>query len=249
MQLANQANKKRSIIRVFSDREAWLLFRLAAFGESIGWTFLISGVLLKKYVTHGVNWPVAIGGQIHGTLFILYLAVSILAGPSLAWRPRKALLAVAVSVPPYGSLVFERYEAKRRHALSTAARRELRVWAVIQKGNYLLALQPASSGSWRLPGGSVLAGETIATALARTTTAETLIAAEPDQLLRMQESTVKGNEILDFYYGIKNQSDYASYSATKSTTTINAIDELRFINPTSFTLFEAAQSTVLEQLT
>jgi integral membrane protein len=100
---------------LFTDKEAWLLFRLAAFGESVGWTCLILGLFVKYHVVHGANWPVAIGGQIHGVLFVFYLAMAVFGGASLRWKPGRALVAIAASVPPYGSLVFEQIESRRRH--------------------------------------------------------------------------------------------------------------------------------------
>lgn len=116
--------KRLEAMRPFKPNEAWLIFRMAAFGEAIGWTLLISGILIKRYVVHGNNIPVLIAGQIHGTLFILYFAASIILYPSLYWKRSRALVAVAASVPPYGSLLFERVEAyrQRRHNFQTRSR-------------------------------------------------------------------------------------------------------------------------------
>lgn len=100
--------------RPFTRDEAWLLFRLAAFAEAFGWTLLITGIALKKYAMHGNQAPVIIAGQFHGTLFIIYLAVSVVLYPSLRWRRWQAVLAVAASVPPYGSLVFEQWASRRQ---------------------------------------------------------------------------------------------------------------------------------------
>ena len=101
----------------FSASEAWTIFKLAAFGEAIGWTVLITGVILGHYLHSSL--PVLIAGQFHGILFLIYLATAVLASPSLFWRPGKILLAVACGVPPYGSLVFELWQAHRlnRHKL------------------------------------------------------------------------------------------------------------------------------------
>lgn len=102
--------------RPFSDEEAWFLFRLAAFAEAFGWTLLIIGIVLKRYVMHGNNAPVMIAGQIHGTLFLLYIAAAVIATPSMGWPVWKILLAGASSVPPYGSLVFEWLAGQQRSA-------------------------------------------------------------------------------------------------------------------------------------
>lgn len=102
--------------RPFTESEAWMLFRMAAFGEAIGWTLLIIGIGIEKYLTPGVHAAVPIAGRIHGTIFFAYLAACLVLYPSLGWSRRKALVALALSVPPYGSLVFEQYAAHKRHA-------------------------------------------------------------------------------------------------------------------------------------
>lgn len=102
--------------RPFTEHEAWLLFRLAAYSEAVGWTLLIAGIALKRYVLHGNNLPVLITGQFHGTLFIIYLVAAIGLYPSLGWSRLKSFVAILASAPPYGSLLFEQWAAhKRRH--------------------------------------------------------------------------------------------------------------------------------------
>jgi integral membrane protein len=98
----------------FTDDEAWLLFKLAAFGEAIGWSILISGLLIKHFLTPMSNIPVLLAGQIHGILFLTYIAAAFILSPSLKWSPRQAIGAALCSVPPYGSLVFELWAAHRR---------------------------------------------------------------------------------------------------------------------------------------
>jgi len=111
----NRLIQKFESVRPFSDHEAWVLFRLAAISEACGWTLLITGIGLKQYILHGNNLPVLIAGQFHGTIFILYVIAAIGLYPSLGWSRRKAFCAVLASVPPYGSLVFERWAASRRN--------------------------------------------------------------------------------------------------------------------------------------
>lgn len=106
--------KKFESFRPFTEREAWVLFRVSAIGETVGWSLLLLGICLKKYVFHGNDIPVKITGQFHGTLFLLYLVAAVVLYPSLGWRRRWALLAVAVSVPPYGALIFEQVAARLR---------------------------------------------------------------------------------------------------------------------------------------
>ncbi|HEX7368344.1 MAG TPA: DUF3817 domain-containing protein [Candidatus Saccharimonadales bacterium] len=100
--------------RPFTEHEAWLLFRVAALAEAGGWTMLITGLALKQYVLHGNNVPVLIAGQIHGMIFFAYIIAALGLYPSLGWTRYKAIIAGLASVPPYGSLLFERWEARQR---------------------------------------------------------------------------------------------------------------------------------------
>ena len=98
----------------FKDEEAWLLFKLAAFGEAVGWSLLISGLLIKHFWTPKSNIPVLLAGQTHGILFLIYIAASLVLAPSLSWSARRTIGAGLCSVPPYGSLIFELWAAHKR---------------------------------------------------------------------------------------------------------------------------------------
>lgn len=112
--------------RPFSDREAWTMFRIAAVAEAVGWTALIIGVICSELPVGWHDIPVAIAGRIHGMLFGAYIMATLAFGPSMQWSAIKVLAAALFSVPPYGSLVFEQWEARQRqHA---QARRAYRVF-------------------------------------------------------------------------------------------------------------------------
>jgi integral membrane protein len=111
------ALKRFESSRLFTESEAWMLFKLAAFGEAFGWTLLIAGILIKRFVMHGDDTAVLIAGQVHGMLFFAYFAAATMLYPSLGWGRWRALFAVAASVPPYGTLLIEQWAAyKRRNA-------------------------------------------------------------------------------------------------------------------------------------
>lgn len=109
----------------FTEDEAWLLFKLAAFAETAGWSLLISGLLIKHFITPRSDIPVLITGQIHGTFFLIYMSASLILSPSLGWSIKRSLLATACGVPPYGSLIFEIATAHKR------AHNQLRVLAAL----------------------------------------------------------------------------------------------------------------------
>lgn len=121
--------------RPFTADEAWWLYRLAAYGEALGWTLLISGLAVQKYLMHGNNDPVLVAGQLHGTLFLIYFAAAIVLYPSLRWSRPQALLAIIAGVPPYGSLVFEQWAARNRS--------RARLTVTVRNAYYRQLIQPA----------------------------------------------------------------------------------------------------------
>ncbi|MEO6761740.1 MAG: DUF3817 domain-containing protein [Candidatus Saccharimonadales bacterium] len=93
-----------------------MLFRLAAYGEAVGWTLLIAGIIAERYIVPGNHVPVLFVGQIHGTLFFGYMLASMGLYPTLRWPRWQAIVALMASVPPYGSLIFEQWASRRRNA-------------------------------------------------------------------------------------------------------------------------------------
>lgn len=115
---------------VFTADEGWMLFRLAAIGEACGWTLLVTGIAIGRYILPGNSIPVFIAGRVHGMLFLLYALAAVGLYPTLRWSRKRAFVALLMSVPPYGSIVFERwaYHVRRnsqfrtyRHCLVLAA--------------------------------------------------------------------------------------------------------------------------------
>jgi integral membrane protein len=101
-------------IKPFSEPEAWFIYKLAAFAEAIGWTLLIIAVVIRKYNLIGHSFVVVIAGRIHGTFFIAYFVILLVTYTSLNWSRQKFINAAIAGVPPYGSLVFEKWAAKKR---------------------------------------------------------------------------------------------------------------------------------------
>lgn len=115
--------------RIFTDAEAWALFRLAAYGEAVGWTFLVTGIILERLT--GSHTYVIIGGRVHGMLFFAYLAACVVLYPSLSWSRWRALFALAFSVPPYGTIVFEQWATWTRRAHGFKTYRHYLVYTVL----------------------------------------------------------------------------------------------------------------------
>jgi integral membrane protein len=101
--------RKLEASQPFTEREAWGLFRMAALGEAVGWTILITGIVVRKYKLPGHSFAVTLAGQIHGTLFIVYFGILIASYSSLRWPRKKFVLAALAGIPPYGTLLFEQW--------------------------------------------------------------------------------------------------------------------------------------------
>lgn len=100
--------------KIFTEEEAWTLFKLSAIAEACGWTLLIIGIGLSDYVFPGNHAPVLVAGRVHGILFLLYALASVGLYPALRWSRKRAFVALLASIPPYGSLAFEIWAAHKR---------------------------------------------------------------------------------------------------------------------------------------
>lgn len=84
-----------------------MLFKIAAITEAVGWSMLISGIVISTYITPGNEIAVQMAGRIHGTLFLIYVTAVLTLSPSLGFTLPKTIVAGLCSAPPYGSLIFE----------------------------------------------------------------------------------------------------------------------------------------------
>ena len=99
---------------IFTDKEAWGLFRIAAFVETFGWMCLLVGIAAVSQ-----DWPrsdayIAVGGSIHGIFYLFYLFIVIFAHRAMDWSVWRFIFAQLISVIPFGALVFELWVARRR---------------------------------------------------------------------------------------------------------------------------------------
>lgn len=223
--------KRAESAQFFTDSEAWNLFRLAAFGEAFGWTLLISSLVFTHYVTAGNNIAIDIAGQIHGTIFLIYIAAVVVLHPSLRWSPRQTLIAGLVSVPPYGTLVFEQWAARRRRADALKGYRQLTVRGIIVRNGKLLAIQPKESGFWYLPGGIVSADESAEPALRRIVKEQTGITPVIGRMSYVWQHRDKHVQRLEFFFLISNARDYRKVDLSATKSRHKDLDEIGFIKP------------------
>lgn len=112
--MINSLINKVEAIKPFSENEAWVLFKIVALSEAVGWALLISALLIHKNKLPGQSIAIPIAGQIHGIFFIAYFVILIATYSSLEWSRSKFIVAVISGVPPFGTLIFEQFVAHRR---------------------------------------------------------------------------------------------------------------------------------------
>jgi integral membrane protein len=100
------------------------IFRTVAIAEAISWAGLLIAMFFKWIVQDdphtGIQGGVPIMGPIHGVIFLAYVVSCFLARRSFGWSTRTTLLALAASIPPIFTYVFE-VAADRRGLLGQRA--------------------------------------------------------------------------------------------------------------------------------
>ena len=100
----------RSSTRVGPSR----LFRGVSIAEAITWSLLLVGMFLK-YVTNTTDVGVRIFGTLHGAVFLAYGVTTVLVWIDQRWSWRRGLVALACAVPPFATLIFDRWV--ERHSI------------------------------------------------------------------------------------------------------------------------------------
>ncbi|HTI25426.1 MAG TPA: DUF3817 domain-containing protein [Kutzneria sp.] len=85
-------------------------FRAVAVAEAISWAGLLIGMFFKYVLGNAIG--VHIFGSVHGVVFIAYVVLSLLARKALNWDNRTTVWALIASLPPFGSVVFERWATR-----------------------------------------------------------------------------------------------------------------------------------------
>lgn len=97
-------------------------FRVIATFEAISWTALLIAMFLKWIVKAPHEGGVPVVGMVHGIGFVVYLLSSVWAARTMGWSLRTLAVGLAAGVPPFGTIVFERW-LLRRGLLTTRSRR------------------------------------------------------------------------------------------------------------------------------
>ncbi|MGI4894046.1 MAG: DUF3817 domain-containing protein [Janthinobacterium lividum] len=87
-------------------------FRIITVVEAISWTALLTAMFLKYVLDAPHEGGVPIVGMVHGIGFVVYLISTVWAARQLRWGRWTGLVGLASGVPPYGTVVFERWVAR-----------------------------------------------------------------------------------------------------------------------------------------
>ncbi|MGV9002290.1 MAG: DUF3817 domain-containing protein [Candidatus Saccharimonadaceae bacterium] len=99
---------------LFTDKEAWGVFRFWAIIEAVTWTMLISAILYRRLGLPEAPSVISFAGHIHGIAFIFYFIFVLLLARSMEWRLLRIGSAIVAGMPPYGSIIFEQVMARHR---------------------------------------------------------------------------------------------------------------------------------------
>lgn len=88
------------------------LFRIVAVAEAITWALLLTGMFLK-YVTETTELGVRVGGMLHGVVFIAYVLTTLVVAVDQRWSAGRTVLGLAASIPPFFTVLFDRYAERR----------------------------------------------------------------------------------------------------------------------------------------
>ncbi|RKT57223.1 DUF3817 domain-containing protein [Saccharothrix australiensis] len=87
-------------------------FRLLALAEAVSWAGLLIGMFFK-YVVVNNEIGVKVFGPLHGVIFVGYVVVTLMVAHR--WDRRTTIWALLASIPPFGTVVFERWAQRKGH--------------------------------------------------------------------------------------------------------------------------------------
>ncbi|PRY09791.1 DUF3817 domain-containing protein [Kineococcus rhizosphaerae] len=97
-------------------------FKVIATFEAISWTALLVAMFLKWIVHAPHEGGVPVVGMVHGVGFVVYLLSTAWAARTLRWDLRLTAVGLAAGVPPFGTVVFERWLVRHGRLTPRSAR-------------------------------------------------------------------------------------------------------------------------------
>lgn len=89
-------------------------FRIVAIAEAISWAGLLIAMAFKYALVEN-EVGVQIVGPIHGAIFLAYLVATLAVGVRCRWSPKVILLGLFAAVPPFLTVVFEKWADRNGH--------------------------------------------------------------------------------------------------------------------------------------
>ena len=86
-------------------------FIAVAVAEALSWAGLLAGMYVK-YLTDAGDLGVRVFGPIHGGVFVLYVALTLVLARMHRWSLGTTVLGLACSVPPFATVAFERWAVR-----------------------------------------------------------------------------------------------------------------------------------------
>ncbi|MFE6926179.1 DUF3817 domain-containing protein [Nocardia sp. NPDC057663] len=91
----------------FDLRSTASRFRFFAVLEALSWIGLLTGMAFKYIPAESNEIGVKIFGPVHGGIFVLFVITALLAARELNWSWKTTVLALASSIPPLATVIFE----------------------------------------------------------------------------------------------------------------------------------------------
>ena len=88
------------------DRRIRLAFRVVARTEACTWVAMLTAMLFK-YVINGYAFGVTVAGWIHGSVWLAFVAVCLVAAIRFRWKPWIALTGLIMSGLPFLTIPFD----------------------------------------------------------------------------------------------------------------------------------------------
>ena len=88
-------------------------FRTIAIAEAISWLGLLIAMGFKWLPDPNNDSAVRIPGMVHGMIFLAYVVTCFVARSKFGWTARTTILALASSIPPFFTYLFEVKADKR----------------------------------------------------------------------------------------------------------------------------------------
>ena len=86
------------------------LYRIIATLEALTWAGLLVGMAFK-YLINGNQLGVRIFGSLHGAAFLAYVGMTFVAARAFRWSPTLVALGLGASIPPFTTVLFDRWVA------------------------------------------------------------------------------------------------------------------------------------------